>query len=401
MILSINKSVLLFPFVCLIFIQHPSSATPITLSKQNDGIQWNADVEFHTIRYNLNINRSVFERDWHRMRENMLPTTENEPCNWKVELGWHKYSDSKISLGLLLVDNGKAGRVIAKFKATLLDDFGREVRSNIKLQELSAGTTERISSENFIELEDITKNPFIKGNTVTIVIEICYYYSRCGSFTDQQNMISPEPNTTKCLLSDNFGSLLENQDFADVMLLAKGKNYSAHKSVLAARSEVFATMFKNIEQGDKKHKKIRIDVTDIDAEVMDELLRYIYTGKCQISDKLAERLYAAADAYKLNELKTISLKSMIETLSVNSAANVLVFADKHHMNDLKSKVFDFIVENSVQVLNTSEWKSVVAPNLQLLGEICQVFSQRLVKSLPGESFCKLILAHKLKLVPSS
>ncbi|XP_065218592.1 speckle-type POZ protein B-like [Planococcus citri] len=398
MILSVKKSVILFPFICLIFIQHPSNATPVTLSKQNNGTQLSADAEFHTIRYNLSLNVRSFLR-WgncyiETIPKNLSPTTKNETGKLIVEFCKGEYlTDGKVSFKL--VDDGKSGRAIAKIEATILDDFGREVRSRKELHELGAGK-DAIVWYYFLKETDVTENPHIKKNTVTISFEISYYYLRCSNLTDQQNITSPEPNTTKCLVTDNFSSLLGNEDFADVMLLAKGKNYSAHKAVLAARSEVFATTFKNIEQDDKKHRKIRIDISDKDVDVMDEVLRYIYTGKCQTSANLAERLYAAADAYKLNELKTIALKSMVETLSVKSAVNVLVFADKHHMKELKSEVIDFIVENSVQVLNTTEWKSMVMPNAHLANEIFQVFSQRLCKALPCESFLKLVLAEKLK-----
>ncbi|XP_065219304.1 speckle-type POZ protein B-like [Planococcus citri] len=403
MILSIKKSVLLFPFVCLIFIQHRSIAAPGTLSKQNDGPHWNdwnANAEFHTVRYNLSIDRILLKRYfWHVIPTNMTPTTENETCYWTVDFFWDenkRYSDSQTSLDFQLVDGGKAGRAFAKLKAALLDDFGREVHSKEDFLVLDAGG-EKIRWGHFIDFDDMNRNPSIKKNPFIISVEISYYYSPRRNLTDQQNMISPEPNYTKCLLSDNIGSSLGNPDFADVMLLVNGKNYWAHRVILAARSEVFATMFKNTEHGDKKHKKIRIDITDIDADVMDEVLRYIYTGKCQISDELADRLYAAADAYKLNGLKTIILQSMVDTLSIESAAHVLILADKHHEKDLKSKVIDFIVENSIQVLNTTEWKSMAVPNnVQLVDEMCKIFSQRLSKSLPCVSFCKLALANKLK-----
>ncbi|XP_065219397.1 speckle-type POZ protein-like isoform X2 [Planococcus citri] len=397
MILSIKKSVILFPFVCLIFIQR-SNATPAMLSKPNNGTQFNPDAEFRTIRYNLSIDRSHFkEYGTYIKRENMIPTTENAPCKWFVEFKWEqtRYSHIYISLYFQLDDDGKAGRAIAKLRAALLDDFGREVRLHEELLEHDAGE-EKIQWSHFMEVGDYTKNPFVKKAQFIISIEISYYYSRCSNTTSQQNMTSTEPNTTKCLPLDNFSSLFGNQNYADVILLAKGKNYTAHQVVLAARSEVFTTMFQNNVHGDKKHRKIRIDVTDIDAEVMDELLRYIYTGKCQISDKLAERLYEAADAYKLNELKTITLKSMVETLSVENAVNVLVFADKHHKKDLKSTVIQFIVENSAQVLNTTEWKSMVISNVQLVAELCQNFLQRLGTSVPCEFFCKSILAKKLE-----
>ena len=39
----------------------------------------------------------------------------------------------------------------------------------------------------------------------------------------------------------------------------------------------------------------RVDITDVDHEVMREMLRFIYTGKAPNLDKMADDLLAAAD----------------------------------------------------------------------------------------------------------
>lgn len=50
----------------------------------------------------------------------------------------------------------------------------------------------------------------------------------------------------ECKLSEDFGALFESQKFSDVTLaVIPGKEYQAHKAVLAARSPVFAAMFEH------------------------------------------------------------------------------------------------------------------------------------------------------------
>lgn len=39
----------------------------------------------------------------------------------------------------------------------------------------------------------------------------------------------------------------------------------------------------------------RVDITDVDHEVMREMLRFIYTGRAPNLDRLADDLLAAAD----------------------------------------------------------------------------------------------------------
>ena len=44
---------------------------------------------------------------------------------------------------------------------------------------------------------------------------------------------------------------------------------------------------------EKKHG--RVEITDVEPEVMNEILRFIYTGKAPNLEKMADELLAAAD----------------------------------------------------------------------------------------------------------
>lgn len=59
-----------------------------------------------------------------------------------------------------------------------------------------------------------------------------------------------------------------------------------------ARSPVFQAMFEH-EMEERKHN--RVDITDVDHEVLREMLRFIYTGKASNLEKMADDLLAAAD----------------------------------------------------------------------------------------------------------
>lgn len=74
--------------------------------------------------------------------------------------------------------------------------------------------------------------------------------------------------------------------------------------LLAARSPVFAAMFEH-EMEERKHN--RVEITDVDHEVLREMLRFIYTGKAANLEKMADDLLAAADKVRL----AVSYKSVI------------------------------------------------------------------------------------------
>lgn len=45
----------------------------------------------------------------------------------------------------------------------------------------------------------------------------------------------------------------------------------------------------------EESKQNRVEITDVDNDVMQEMMRYIYTGKAANLDKMAAELLAAAD----------------------------------------------------------------------------------------------------------
>lgn len=67
---------------------------------------------------------------------------------------------------------------------------------------------------------------------------------------------------------------------------------------------MFAAMFEH-EMEERKHN--RVEITDVDHEVLREMLRFIYTGKAANLEKMADDLLAAADKVRL----TMSYQSVI------------------------------------------------------------------------------------------
>lgn len=63
-----------------------------------------------------------------------------------------------------------------------------------------------------------------------------------------------------------------------------------------ARSPVFAAMF---EHEMEERKQNRVAITDVDHEVLREMLRFIYTGRAANLERMADDLLAAADKVSL------------------------------------------------------------------------------------------------------
>ncbi|VDM36143.1 unnamed protein product [Hydatigera taeniaeformis] len=72
------------------------------------------------------------------------------------------------------------------------------------------------------------------------------------------------------------------------------RQFKAHKAILAARSPVFAAMF---EHGMTESRANRVNITDVEPDILGEVLRFIYTGRVVGLDNpvMAQELLAAAD----------------------------------------------------------------------------------------------------------
>jgi speckle-type POZ protein len=86
-------------------------------------------------------------------------------------------------------------------------------------------------------------------------------------------------------LSRSLKQLLSSGDIADVVIDVGGVHLSAHRCILSARSPVFHAMLKN-EMTERVTGTISID--DVDPQVMQECLTFMYTDEC--SDSMVSQL---------------------------------------------------------------------------------------------------------------
>ncbi|CAG5109396.1 Similar to SPOP: Speckle-type POZ protein (Pongo abelii), partial [Cotesia congregata] len=141
----------------------------------------------------------------------------------------------------------------------------------------------------------------------------------------------------------------------------------AHKLILTTCSPVFAAEFSyqlKIKGGNE------ITLPDMDPEVCEKLLEYIYTENVTGLDEIAERLYEQAVKHQLTALKKLCEDSFCRGVTVENAVKYLVLLDRHHAD---KKFFDnvlrFIALNSKTVIKTPEFKELEKINPGLLTTI--------------------------------
>ncbi|XP_055842806.1 protein roadkill-like [Episyrphus balteatus] len=169
----------------------------------------------------------------------------------------------------------------------------------------------------------------------------------------------------ECRLSNDLSLLLNRDKFSDVTLVVGEHEFLAHKNILSARSEVFAAMF---EHDMEEQQSNRVVITDVDHLVLQEMLRFIYTGESPNLAKMANHLFAAADKYALEPLKALSEEALFYALSIETVPETLALAVLHSADRLKEKTIEFFKTHSKDIVKTNEWKNLVKTNPNVLAE---------------------------------
>jgi speckle-type POZ protein len=217
----------------------------------------------------------------------------------------------------------------------------------------------------FIHLTDLENpvNNLLPNDTLTI----CCRVEETESESEEKcNCQIEEHQTTiaRRQLAQHLATLL-NKKYADFVFKVENVKIPAHKAILAARSPVFDAMF----QHNMKEKKMNETViTDVTPAAFKALLRFIYTGHCQVG-LLAEQLFMAADKYDIEDLKQMCAKELRKKLTVDNAVRLLVLSDLHRANDLKDGAIRFINKNAAAVMKTPSWINFPKSHPNLLFEL--------------------------------
>lgn len=209
--------------------------------------------------------------------------------------------------------------------------------------------------KNSVEFTNLLNDSFIFYTKFTRT-DIPYIYKT-------EPDVLPPSQITDCSL------LFENDTFSNFSIIVDDKEFHVHKEILAAKSRVFLVMFQTEMMG-KKENQVKIE--DMDSEVFQEMLRYIYKNSVNDLSTHAEKLFRAAEKYELHNLKMLCTDALTRSLKVENAVATLVLADQYNESTLRERTIKFIKGNIKSVLQTEEyraWYRSASP--ALLGDILE------------------------------
>jgi speckle-type POZ protein len=253
--------------------------------------------------------------------------------------------ESKYSLRLDFVNTYVKIYFLSKFKLkypTLVEIAIFNEKSEIVCQHRQCSISSNTRFPEFLFCTERTKlksGNSVSGNiTISCKVESINKNQLTGKETTIGKMVIIDQHQDRIL--HQLEEMFEKMPLSDITFNIRGQKFSAHKSILAVRSPVFAAMF---QHPTKEMQSNQVKVKDIDPDVFQEVLRFIYTGKTESTamDKMAPGLLAAADKYILEDLKSCCETHLIRQMSAENCLELLSLTIHHPAEHLRKYAIDY------------------------------------------------------------
>ena len=156
-------------------------------------------------------------------------------------------------------------------------------------------------------------------------------------------------------LLETLKSMYDSGHLIDVKICVQDKEFPCHRNVLAATSPYFRAMF-TIDLNESKQEKIRI--LEVDANSVQQVIEYAYTGRIEITKSNAQNLLGVASLFQIIPIHNACAKFMETQLDVSNCIGIHCFAQIHNCDDLRNKAKEHIEKNFTEVSQGEEFVSL-------------------------------------------
>ena len=148
----------------------------------------------------------------------------------------------------------------------------------------------------------------------------------------------------------------------DVVLIVEGKEFCAHRAVLAAASSYFQNLF-TIDTKEKREENVEIG--ELKCAVMEDFLEFIYTGDVLLTESNSIELLKTANYTNACHLERLCEEFLNETLSLENCLSVGRLAEMFDCQELKKGCCDFIKKHFSKVLELPGFLEMTGKEVEL------------------------------------
>ena len=149
----------------------------------------------------------------------------------------------------------------------------------------------------------------------------------------------------KCLSKD-LHQMFESKQFTDFKIKCDDRVFDCPRILLAARSIVFRAMLETSTDGEGylESKTGVVVVEDISPEVMEQLIKYVYTDEVddKVLEVMADKLLQAGHKYEMHGLKDICSRFLAKSIDKENVFELVSMAKLYNLPFLQAKAIKFI-----------------------------------------------------------
>ncbi|CAO4364921.1 Protein CBR-BATH-44 [Caenorhabditis briggsae] len=247
----------------------------------------------------------------------------------------------------------------AKFKFAVHNERGEETPTTVY-----SGTQQLHGYFEYIRRE-VLMSHVQPGDDLYLSLSIFITFDTVTKASQTVRYIPPDmPKPTE--VTKDLENLFRSGKHADFTFVIEGRELKAHKAILAARSPVFAAM---MESHTAESQNSRVVLGEIEYEVVQQLLNYIYSGTCTKMGGYALEILAAADRFALPGLKNLAEAAMKNGLSAETVCKQLAHADLYNMTEFKKEAIKFICLNANAVIASEGFTDLTRTKPHIIGDI--------------------------------
>ncbi|XP_051752756.1 kelch-like protein 30 isoform X2 [Ctenopharyngodon idella] len=151
---------------------------------------------------------------------------------------------------------------------------------------------------------------------------------------------------------EGLRSLCSQPKLVDVTLCAGGQDFPCHRGILALCSHYFRSMF----SGDFVESiAARVELHDVDPNVLSTLLDFAYTGKLTINKNNVEGLICTSSQLQFHTVRSVCSRYLQHQIDATNCLGIHEFGEIHGCPEVVAKAWGFLLENFEEVQQHEEF----------------------------------------------
>ncbi|XP_074540836.1 kelch-like protein 29 isoform X1 [Halichoeres trimaculatus] len=153
------------------------------------------------------------------------------------------------------------------------------------------------------------------------------------------------------------------KEFTDLKIIVEGKEFEVHQNVLASCSLYFKDLVKRSSRDTRSGEMLELKMSNISADVLEQLLEFVYTGSLVIDSANAKTLLEAANKFQFNTFCKVCVSFLEKQLTAANCLGVLAMAEAMSCTELHNMAKAFALQNFPEVAGQEEILSVSKEDL--------------------------------------